>query len=279
MAKLFDTQQRIVPTWLEAARYLDQRPGRKAMNLVLEITDPLTITAEDRRLMDRVDLALGYSNLTLSTVAGTIFPLDLYRRYGRPAFYERHKEMLKRGKKAGTWGTYAARMIARPGRDGGEDINPLEMLVRRLSEEGQPHRKSGEASFASAYEMGIADPQHDLAEVFGGVGGEVPIYNVAFDGLRWMGFPCLSHLSFKRVAHDSEYVVNLTAVYRSHHYCARALGNLLGLGQLLWFVAQESGLSVGTLTCLSSHAELDTHTWGSIATTHNILTRSKLEEL
>lgn len=239
------------------------------MNLVLEIPDPIKITAVERELMNHVDSALiMHSNLTLKTISGTIFPLDLYVRYGRPEFYERYKEMLNRGKKVGTWGTYAARMIVRPGRDGGEDINPLEILVKRLSNIGQPHHRS----FTSAYEMGIADPQDDLVEGFrNDVGGEVPIYDVAIEGREWMGFPCLSHLSFKRVAQGSGFAVNLTAVYRSHSYCARALGNLLGLGQLLYFVAQESGLSVGTLTCLSSYAELDVRAWGGIRNTRTIL--------
>ena len=77
-------------------------------------------------------------------------------------------------------------------------------------------------------------------------------------------------MSFKRVPTHAGYAVNLTAVYRSHHYCSRALGNLLGLAQLLSFVAKESGLSVGTLSCLSSYAELDVSTWGG-ATAANIV--------
>ncbi|WP_186222182.1 hypothetical protein [Burkholderia gladioli] len=271
MAILFDKQSRVVPTWLAAAQYLDSSPNRSAMNLVLEIAEPLAITAEDRAIMQRVDAALESAELTLRTVAGTIFPLDLYDRYGRPDFYEKYKTMLKRGKKHGTWGTYASRMIDRPSRKGKEPINPLDMLVNRLREDGQPKNKDGSvSSFVSAYELGVADPAIDLA-LDDDIGGEVPTYNAAIDGRRWKGMPCLSHLSFKRVREADDYAVHLSAMYRSHHYCARALGNLLGLAQLLSFVAKEAGLKVGTLTCLSSYAVLDAGVWGGVQRTQEVL--------
>ncbi|MGT2430922.1 hypothetical protein ACU4HD_23735 [Cupriavidus basilensis] len=138
MAVLFDTHSRVVPTWLAAAKYLDSAPERSAMNIVLEINDPLAVTDEDKVVMQRVDAALEPLGLTLRTVAGTIFPLDMYRRFQRPAFYEKYKEMLKRGKKPGSWGTYAHRMMERPSKDGRGTINPLEMLVQRLRDDGQP---------------------------------------------------------------------------------------------------------------------------------------------
>ncbi len=243
------------------------------MNLVLEIAEPLAVTDEDKALMQQVDGVLAAKDLTLRTVAGTIFPLDLYRRYGRPGFYEKYKAMLKRGKKRGTWGTYALRMIDRTSKDCAESINPLDMLINRLRTDGQPQKQNGQiSSFTSAYELGVSDPAIDLdASYADEAGGEVPTYNAAIDGREWMGMPCLSHLSFKRVDTDDGYAVNLTAMYRSHHYCARALGNLLGLAQLLSFVAKEAELKVGTLTCLSSHAVLDVDMWGGVRQARAIL--------
>ncbi|SRR6266702_5627257 len=279
MAILFDKQLRVVPTWLAAAKYLESSPNRTAMNLVLEITEPLDITAEDQALMQRVDVALEAEDLTLRTVAGTIFPLDLYQRHGRPDFYEKYKAMLKRGKKHGTWGTYASRMIDRTSADGKKAINPLDMLIKRLRHDGQPTKKDKSvSSYASAYELGVADPAADLDIGYDDdIGGDVPTYNAAKDGRRWMGMPCLSHLSFKRVADEDGFAVHLTAMYRSHHYCARALGNLLGLAQLLSFVAKEAELKVGTLTCLSSHAVLDVEKWGGVKQAQSVLdfTQSK----
>lgn len=272
MAKLFDSQTRVVPTWLAAAKYLDTAPHRTAMNLLLEISDPLTISAQDRKVMDKVDAALADSELTLSHVAGTIFPLDMYKRYGRPQFYEKFVEMLGRGLPPRAWGTYAQRMIDRPSRFPGERINPLEMIVTRLAAAGQPQRTDGKpVSFASAYELGVADPEQDLGAPPQEDGGELPTYNAGRDGREWLGFPCLSHVTFKRVPVDGGHAVNLTAMYRSHHYCSRALGNLLGLAQLLSFVAHESGLQVGTLSCLSTYAELDVRAWGGVAPARAVL--------
>lgn len=271
MANLFDTYDRIVPTWLAAARHLNGQPKRKASNLLLEIKSPLALTQEDRETMAKVDQALVAKGLTLRTIAGTIFPIDVYRRFGRPAYYEKYMVMLNRGKKSGSWGTYAARMIDRPGKNLGERINPLELLVHRLSDPAQPPQNNGDkVSYASSYELGISDPQVDLGELVD-VGGDVPTYNPSLDGRRWKGLPCLSHLSFKRVPIHGGHAVDLTAVYRSHHYCARALGNLIGLGQLLSFVAKEAGLSVGTLSCLSTHAELDIQEWGGVSVSNAIL--------
>ncbi|WP_199958606.1 hypothetical protein [Delftia sp. S65] len=237
----------------------------------MEISNPLELTAEDLAVMGQVDQALATSALTLKTVAGTIFPIAMYKKYGRPGYYEKYAEMLQRGKAANTWGTYAHRMISRPGKEPGTTINPLEYLVNKLANEGQPQRKDGvKAQYVSTYELSVADPQEDLQPQLE-VGGEIPTYNPALDMKRWLGLPCLSHLSFKRVPHENGYAVDLTAIYRSHHYCARALGNLLGLAQLLSFVARESHLEVGMLSCLSTHAELDVSEWGGVSKTDSIL--------
>jgi len=282
MAKLFDTEARVVPTWLAACRYLNAQKKRQGRNLLLEITNPLTITASDRDVMAKVDTALAHCNLTLKTVAGTIFPLALYKQFGRPGYYEKYKEMLKRGKADNTWGTYAHRMIERPGREPGTTINPLDYLVWKLS--NQPTKADGRiSSFTATYELSVADPEADLQAQpesepewqcdlqFEPVEGDVPTYNPALDMKEWLGLPCLSHLSFKRVQKGSAYAVDLTAIYRSHHYCARALGNLLGLAQLLSFVAKESGLDVGTLSCLSTHAELDVGKWDGVGVANVVL--------
>ena len=48
--------------------------------------------------------------------------------------------------------------------------------------------------------------------------------------------------------------VSLLAVYRNHDYFQKALGNFIGLGQLLKFICDQTGRQAGTLTCHSAHA-------------------------
>ncbi|MBZ5698792.1 MAG: hypothetical protein LAN18_09620 [Acidobacteriia bacterium] len=56
----------------------------------------------------------------------------------------------------------------------------------------------------------------------------------------------------------------LTALYRSHYYVQKTLGNLLGLAQLQGFVANETRLNIGPLICHSTYATLERETgeWG-----------------
>jgi hypothetical protein len=56
----------------------------------------------------------------------------------------------------------------------------------------------------------------------------------------------------------------LTALYRSHYYVQKTLGNLLGIAQLQGFVANETGLNIGPLICHSTYATLerDAGEWG-----------------
>jgi hypothetical protein len=81
------------------------------------------------------------------------------------------------------------------------------------------------------------------------------IYDPDQDSNRYLNAPCLSHLSFKR---HPDLRLSLTAMYRNHFYISRCLGNLIGLGRLQKFVADETGLTVGSLTCVSTHAVIDT---------------------
>ena len=52
--------------------------------------------------------------------------------------------------------------------------------------------------------------------------------------------------------------MHLTAIYRSHDYRYKALGNLLGLARLQACVANEVGVQLGTLVVHSIYAYLET---------------------
>ena len=50
-------------------------------------------------------------------------------------------------------------------------------------------------------------------------------------------------------------------MYRNHFYIEKLLGNIIGLGRLLAFIAKEGGVGVGPLTIVSTHAEIDMSKW------------------
>ena len=155
--------------------------------------------------------------------------------------------------------------MSQQAKDGLNTINPLDLLIEKLRRNSESQQR-----FKSAYELNLSDPEVDLAPIMDlfGDGGDIPTYKAALDAKANRNRPCLSHISFKLVDTNR---VNLTAIYRSHHYCARALGNLIGLARLLKFVADECGLEVGTLTCISTFATLDAKTWGSLTATKKLL--------
>jgi hypothetical protein len=263
MAKLFDSYDRIVPTWMAAAGYLlDQTSeGHKAQNLLLELNDPLTLTPEDKGLIAKVDACLRSKDkpTSIETVAATIFPQASYFRHGRPAFYEHFLDAMKSGRKPGTWGTYAMRLINRQAADG-RNINPLDVIVERLK-----RAKAARTAFKSSYEAGLIDPSVDYVDDLEIT--EIPTYDPLRDRNLNRNMPCLSHLSFK-INNDA---LDLTAMYRYHYYGERALGNLIGLARLQRFAARESGYEMGTLSCLSTYAYLDTESLGGTAASRQLL--------
>lgn len=263
MAELFSAD-RIVPAWIAAVRRLDRLKNRTAQNFVLEITNPAQLVPDDLGVISAVNAKLlqGDKGLSIDTVSGTIFPNGLYRRYGRPDFYQRFLTAMKKGKDQGTWGTYALRMVQRTHPKTNTSFNPLEIIVKKLI------RSKSERRIRAAYELGISDPV-DLAGKPEHLDGfDLPLYDPVTDGGRPTNIPCLSHVSLKLRDDDA---IDLTAVYRSHHYAQRALGNLIGLSQLQAFVARESGLGQGILTCISTQAHLDVGSWGGVAATKALL--------
>lgn len=224
--------------WLAAMDYLFTQKDEERYNLTLAIAEPTVITPTEKNVLDVIDVALLKAKLSpLATVAGTIFPANHYLRSGSDGVYEDFPNDFAFADTP-PWGTYAMRMLRMVGREG-TTINPLEELVNKIKK-----RPSNERLF---YEMNVSE-LNDF---------DLPIYRTALDYKRRMPQPCLSHLSFKLFPENK---LGLAVMYRSHYYTERALGNLLGLGQLQYFVATETGLGVGPLVCHSTHARVDTHT-------------------
>ena len=220
--------------WVYGAEHLLSCDGNERYNLTLAVDSPFELADDDKAVCEAVDdFLVDHDQSPLSTVAGTIFPANHYLRGGKEGVYDGFPEDFALADKK-SWGTYAMRMLRVQGKSG--EINPLKEMVEKIQRRPQNGR--------SFYEQNVSDMNADLA-----------IYHPWEDYRRGLGQPCLSHLSFKIYPGEK---LSLTVMYRSHYYTTKAMGNLIGLSQLQYFVAKEAGLGVGPLVCHSSHARIDT---------------------
>lgn len=219
--------------WLAAACAV-HAAGGDAHNVIIDITNPLTEDSVDSDITRAVDHFLRAHNAySLSTVANTVFPASTLRRHGPKNFYSVYLDRILPRMKRRTrdWGRYFERMTKwqKASNNAVTFINPLSQLTdcMRRQVEARP-------TYRNVYEMTIYDPTRDAGKV--------------------SNRQCLSFLSFKLT--DDNHLL-LTAIYRNHAYIARGLGNFIGLARLQRFVAQEARLEPGSLTCISTHAEID----------------------
>ncbi|OSI65722.1 hypothetical protein BSZ21_21070 [Bradyrhizobium canariense] len=201
---------------------------------MVDVADPVAASPAATAVLGEVDAFLGEhsaNGFLVRTVANTIFPQATYERHGAPEFYEVYmKQVFPRLKRSSKdWGRYFERMIAFPGEGGA--VNLLDDMVEKMK-----RNVAKDSTYRNIYEL--------------------PIYNPVKDAKGSpRGGQCLSFMSFKL---DRDHRLLLSAVYRNHYYTEKLLGNLIGLGRLMSFVASEAGVRVGSLSVLSTHAEVDT---------------------
>jgi len=226
--------------WFAAMEHLIKKDGLSDMNIVLEIQNPANASDLSRKIKRDFDqLLVDADQYSLHTVAETIFPGEEYRRHGTEGvfnIYPNEVYPIIQKQDSNCKGTYAHRLV-RGINSKNQDCNPLENIINRMKTEIEYI-----STKKAAYEITLDDVD------------SIPVNR---NDNPYMGFPCLSHLSFKLIKHDNK--VHLTAMYRKHHYVQKALGNFLGLARLMDFVAREVGVEVGTLVCHSTFAEIDTH--------------------
>lgn len=227
------SRPRAAQAWLAASQVVHGLPGHEAHHVVIDIEDPVAETERDRCLIADLDAFLVEHTKTgfvVRTVANTIFPQSTYEDHGAPEFYDVYiNKVFPRLKRSSRdWGRYFERMMAYPGPDGPENL--LDKLVQKMK-----RHMASRAPFRNIYELPIYNPVKDA------------------EGSP-RGGQCLSFLSFKL---DHEHRLLLSAVYRNHYYTEKLLGNIIGLGRLMQFVADETGATVGPLTILSTHAVAD----------------------
>lgn len=217
--------------WLEAVKQLDMQPGHEAHNVVIDVVNPTAGAALVNPTVARVNNFLAVRDKSVDAIANTIFPQGLYQRYGMPDFIEAfHKRVLPKVRISARWsGYYFERMTSMP--VAGND-KPLDQLSRMISRINDKKNTS-----LNKHEISLFDPDRDVTgSPYGG--------------------QCLSFLSF-HLKPGTPKTLLLTAQYRNHYYVEKLLGNLIGLGRLMAFVTAETGLKVGALTVISTHAEID----------------------
>lgn len=226
MSQIVLSQPSCIETWREAVRAVDGASGHEAHNVVLTIENPTIRTQLGDDRVAVVDRFLRRHDKSVRTISNTIFPQALYNRHGAPEFFEAfHERVLPTVRKKERWsGYYFERMSYWPG---APNDNPLWDIVTRMRA----------LTSKNKYELALFDPARDID-------------NSPYGG------QCLSFLSFKRLPGPRKQVA-LTALYRNHYYIEKLLGNLIGLGQLMAFVAKETNQDVGPLTIISSHATID----------------------
>ncbi len=215
--------------WLAAVKAVDESPGHEAHNVIIDVVNPAFDLSRAHPIIAAVDDFLRVRDKSVLAVANTIFPSSLYERHGAPELFDVFQNrILPKIRKNQRWsGYYFERMTHYPARKGGS-INQLWNIVERIKNNNPANNK---------YELVVFDPERDM------------------DMSRYGG-QCLSFLSFKLLP-SSERRLALTAMYRNHYYIEKLLGNLIGLGRLMEFVATEGGVAVGPLTVISTHAEID----------------------
>ena len=216
--------------WREAFRAVDANSNHEAYNVIIDVADPVANTTRQDARIAIIDDFLTGCDKSLETIANTIFPAALYYRYGAPAFFDVFRDkVLQKVRRNERWsGYYFERMMQYPV-PFGEPPNQLWNIVERI--------RDTNVRALNKFELSLFDPVRDVD-------------NSPYGG------QCLSFLSFK-VLPGEEKTLLLTAMYRNHFYVEKLLGNLIGLGRLMAFVARETGLKVGPLSILSTHAEID----------------------
>jgi len=201
--------------WLEATQQVFSQPQHEAYNVLVDLKRPVVCDATSHTIVELVDNFLRPRSKPLMTVANTIFPNAIYQKHGIEGLYETfHNILLPKIRRDCNWtGYYFERMTKVVSADG-TLLNPLQDVIRRISD---PSIKA-----KNKFEIAIFDPFRDLSD--SPYGGQ-----------------CMSHLSFKLMGKVDK-ILLLTVTYRNHFYIEKLLGNLIGLAQLLSFVAEESGV-------------------------------------
>lgn len=255
MYKSVPPKKSCAEAWVAACQMI-MNDRDEGYNVVIDVADPVTHNEKDNEVITLVDKFLkGHEANPVITVANTIFPQSLLRDYGPSDFYRVYHRDLDNLSTTKNWGRYFERMTRHVDCNG-RCSNPLQDLIQKLKD----NEAKGKCVKAM-YELAIEPSDSAFAESMQFDALDITIFRPSRDLKRPTNNPCMSYLSFKR---HPQHGLLLTVMYRNHYYITRLLGNLIGLGRLHAFVAAQTGVPLGSLTVISTHAELDTGEWGIV---------------
>ncbi len=220
-------KETITESWLAATEQL-LAVGGDAFSSIVRVGRTVE-PAEDpsRELLDA--FLTSKDLLDTQAVANTIFPITL-ARHAPDKLFERYEQRIWpviRRVPSNNRGTYFRRLIRFDGVKGLS--HPLLTMIEKMRTQ-----LGRNGPIRCAYELAVYRPGDDSSLI--------------------MGFPCLSHLSFKLDTKAGR--VHVAALYRNQTYIQRLYGNLLGLGRLVAYVARHVDLEPGEVVCHAGHAEL-----------------------
>ncbi|RBY78610.1 hypothetical protein DQ239_08720 [Blastococcus sp. TF02-09] len=267
MSSYIEPAPNLSEAWLRTLEHVVASGGH-AVNVITTVENPLAAECgQVRAAIDEV-LTVGHRGdvrlQSVETVAGTIFPRDLYADTGliyrvdldaeerakldasAAGLYDAYVDVLPllTTDQANNRGTYFGRMVSWPGKAGG-GRNQLADRVTRL-------RRS----------LDTGKAQRNLEDV--AVGGEAELIDdcpglqiYAASDRRERGFPCLVHVDLTLYQGR----LSMAATYRHQYLMTKAYGNLLGLSRLLGFLAQQTGFGVGELMVNATFADAEQGTY------------------
>lgn len=213
--------------WFEVVQHILEQPELECSNLMVEIINP---TSRNLSIEENYERFCNSTNIKhFSIPANTIFPQKAFEILGcdRHKLYRKYPRLHKVLK--GSWGSYFGQMIGwtLSDYDNVIPLNQLEQIIDKIN--------NRQRVYAAAYTIQIANPIDHALYVIGG--------------------PCL-HYIFLQLDSNSR-TMNMLAIYRNHDFVKKAYGNYVGLGNLLKFICYETNFNIGKLTCVSSHAFIE----------------------
>jgi thymidylate synthase len=197
---------------------------------------------------------------SVETVANTIFPKARYHDPGLTwvkkgdeaeaaldqaanrlfTSYSKNYDLLKKLSRANQRGTYFGRLMAWETADG--PINQLHDRIKSL----RSARGSGKSRWNvnDLSVAGEAEAAHQDATDLFDVDGLQMYRPTDHVGYLSRGFPCMVHIDL--TVYENK--LHLLAVYRHQLLITKGYGNLVGLGRLHRFLAQQTGYELGELS-------------------------------